>query len=351
MGSLIRLFILFSGLILSLLMVFSDTASAAGNGFSVVLSPSPIVAELNPGTTSTLSLKIYNSSINAETLQIQPRTFYVVSGTNQIKLNYNQAPDISSWLSFSQPVFTVQPSETITEQLHINLPAKAGFSYSFALLISPVAQKVKALNNTPNIIGSVVDFVLINVNRPGAIGKLQIVSFNTTKHFYQWLPVKFNITFKNVGNTIVQPAGNIFIDRTKNALKPINNINVNNNLAYILPGTTRTITETWSNGFPVYQTVTNASGVSSQKLSWHWSNLSQFRYGRYYANLIAVYNNGKIDVPYYQTVSFLILPWELSIGLLIVVAFLIYGIWSFIHKLYKRLNRLKSKNKPKNSQA
>ncbi|MEO8785404.1 MAG: hypothetical protein ABI221_03885, partial [Candidatus Saccharimonadales bacterium] len=183
------------------------------SNFSLLITPSPIVTTVKPGQTTSVQLKIVNNSNGAENLQIQPRSFSVNNATGSVTLGSTPPADINSWISFSSPKFTVAAGQVFTQNVTFTVPKAAGFSYSFALLINRHANPVSSSNGRI-INGSVADFVLLNVDRPGAVRQLSVPSFTVSKHIYEWLPADFTIKFKNSGNSIVAPAGNVFIQRS-----------------------------------------------------------------------------------------------------------------------------------------
>lgn len=328
--------------------LFATQAKADTPGpFSLVITPSPLVATVNPGETSTLQIKILNNGTGTENLQIQPRSFTVNNTTGQIKISDSVPSDVGSWISFSAPKFKINVGQWLTEDVKLAVPQDAGFSYSFILEISRQAPGPQVLNGQA-LNGSVADFTLINVNRPGATQKLSVVDFTVSKHIFQWLPATFTIKFKNVGNTIVQPFGNIYIQRSSNSKTPINTLLVNNTGGFVLPGTERSFTNQWSNGFPVYESSTSSTGATTQHLNWVWSNLSDFRIGRYTADLVAVYNNGNVEVPIQGQVSFWVIPWVALIVFLVVGLLLLFGLWSLgraLFHLYQRIFKHSRKTK------
>lgn len=328
----------------SLLLIPTRVNADSSSNFSLLITPSPLVATITPGQTTDLQLKILNNGDGAENLEVNPRSFSINNTTGQVDISNSAASNVAPWLSFSAPKFSIASGQWFTEQIAVNVPKDAGFSYYFALQIT------RQVNPKPTsgryIKASVDDFVLLNVNRPGAVESLSVPSFTVSKHIYQWLPVNFTIRFKNTGNTIVQPNGNIFIQRKSTSKTPIAVLSVNSGGGYILPGTDRILTSSWSNGFPVYQTTTSASGVEVTHLSWNFSKISEFRYGSYSANLVAVYNNGVEDVPINGTVNFWVLPW-LIIGILVlIIAVFALGLWSIGRRI---IRVLRPKKKKKNS--
>jgi hypothetical protein len=309
--------------------VSADTAADTGD-FSLQVTPSPLVATVKPGTVTELDLKIRNGGTGSENLKIEPRSFAFDTATGQVKIDDAKVPAFASWLSFSQPTFTALPGQWTTEQLRLSLPANAGFSYSFALVISRQSNPVPTKSGQL-IKGSVAVFALINVDRPGATSKLEFTQFTTTKHIYEYLPATFEVRFKNTGNTIVQPTGNIFIGR-KSTGAALAVLQANDSQAYILPGTERTLTANWNDGFPAYQTVTVPDGSNKQQLHWDWSRLSHFRIGRFTAQVVAVYSDGQHDVPLQAQVSFWVIPWRAIILLTLIIT----GLWYLQHWRIKR---------------
>jgi len=320
----------------------TPAAPAPVGGFNLQVSPSPLVATLKPGITTQLELKIHNSDNLATSLKIEPRSFGISSDSSQVHLDDTAPPDIASWISFSQPTFTVQPGAFFTEEVKLAVPKDAGFSYSFALVISHQSDP-KPTSGGRLIKGSVAIFTLLNIDRPGAIRKIDIAQFSSTKHVYEYLPTTLNVALKNSGNTIVQPYGNIYIQRGETSQHPLATLAVNDAKGYILPNTTRTLSSQWSNGFPVYTTITNADGTTKQHLSWNWSKLGGFRIGKYTAQLVAVYNDGSHDIPITGTVSFWVIPWKILLGLLVIILLFLFAIFTIIRKIYRLIRPKKPK--------
>jgi hypothetical protein len=322
--------LLFSAFFFTLLLLPASRALAADD-FSLQVSPSPLFATVKPGVPTQLDLKIHNGGSKAESLKIEIRNFSVNNTSEKVSLGDTTPADIASWVSFEHPTFTVQPGEWYTQKVRINLPKESGFSYSFALLISR-KDEPKAVEGSRLLKGSVAVFTLINVDKPGATRKLDTVSLKTSHGFYEYLPATFDIKIKNTGNTIVQPYGNVFIQRSDKDQKPISMLPVNATRGYILPGTTRTLSTDWTVGFPHYESTVDKSGKTTKKLIWNWSKLPDFRIGRYTAKLVAVYNDGHRDVPIMADVTFWVIPWKILLGMLIVLLLLLFGVGATLRK-------------------
>jgi hypothetical protein len=289
-----------------------------------------------PGKPTTLDLKVRNSSTGAEELKIEPRGFEFDSDSGRITIDDTSTAAVAQWVRFSAPTFTVKPGEWYTQKITIDVPKEAGFSYSFALIISRKSNP-QPVSGGRVIKGSVAVFTLINIDRPGSTRKLEVPEFKTTHGVYEYVPTTLKVTFKNIGNSIVQPYGNIFIQRGSDDAEPISTLKVNDNKAYILPGSTRTIQTDWSAGFPVYKPTASAD---KQKLTWDWNHAGDFRIGRYTAKLVAVYDDGQRTVPIQQEVTFWVVPWRAILVVLgILVGLILLSRWRNKRRTEKAVRR------------
>lgn len=304
--------------------------------FSLQVAPSPLVLTLTPGQTTTQELKIRSNGPRPEALTIEPRRFAVDDTTGNLTFDDTKKPEVASWLDFKTPTFTVQPGQWYTEKVTFTVPQDAGFSYAFAFVIS--RQHDPRPESGRQLKGSVAIFSLITIDRPGAKRELQVKAFKTNQSVYEYLPAQLTIELKNTGNTIVQPTGNVFVQRGPDDKVPISVLPVNKNDGYILPGSSRKLLVAWDDGF---QVVRSGSDGAGRQLTWNWSNLSHLRLGQYTAKLVGIYNDGQRDVPFVGEVQFWVIPWKLLLGALIVVLLVIVGLVT----LLKRAARLPRKKK------
>ncbi|HMI09729.1 MAG TPA: hypothetical protein VK497_05035 [Candidatus Saccharimonadales bacterium] len=307
-----------------------QTASAAEGEFYLEVSPSPVVTTVKPGESKTIDFKVRNAGPQTEKLKIEPRSFKINNTTGEVQFDDTKPPEIASWIKFKASTFEVSPGQWYDQQLTIDVPKDAGFSYSFAMLIQRNDQPSKESGRS--IKAQIGVFVLLNIDRPGATRKLEIESVSTDKGMYEYLPSTINVKIRNTGNTIAQPAGDIFLQRDSKDNNPIDILAVNKGGGYILPGTTRTFSVDWDNGFPVERT----DGTdASKKVDWNWSNLSNIRVGHYTAKVVAIYNDGQRDIPITGEAGFWVIPWKILAGLLLFILLLVAGIWSLTSKILK----------------
>lgn len=340
-----RFLAIFLGSVLALSFIAAPLyAQEDKGGFSLQVTPSPLVATIKPGQKSTLELRIRNTNTKTENLRMGLRTFSVSDLTGEVNLGSNEPSEVKNFVTFSDPTFTLQAGEWFTQHIVIDTPSSAGFTYSFAVTISRQSAAIPA-NGAASIQGSVAVFTLLSVDKPGAVRKFEITQVTSAQRIYEYLPATFSVTYKNTGNTLVRPTGNLFIQRLSSDAKPLETLPINASGGYILPGTTRTIAIEWKNGFPHYESQI-ANGQTTKNLTWNWAHISDLRIGRYVAKVVAIYDDGQRDVPVTGEIAFWVIPWKILLGFTLVIILILAGIISIFRGGFKALNR-KSKSKKK----
>jgi hypothetical protein len=316
---------------------------AADEGFAVQVSPSPLIETIKPGVASTFDLQIRNPNSRSQDLRMGLRSFTVGAESGEVKLGTSAPADVSKFVTFSDPTFTVQAGQIFTQHVIIAPPSTAGFTYSFAISISQ-QNPPKAQKGSSAIRGSVAVFTLLSVDRPGAVRKLVLNQLSVTKHVYEYLPASITVSFRNTGNTLVQPKGTIFIQRSSKDKTSLAAIQLNKSGGYILPGSSRVLTTTWSDGFPHYQP--SANDPAKQSLSWSGGDFTKLRFGHYVAKLVAVYDDGEHDVPINAEIGFWVIPWRIILVGLFILLFVIIGFVTIIRNSSKALKRGTKHGKP-----
>lgn len=335
-----------ASLTLLLGVIHAQAQDKPDDGFSLQVTPSPLVATLKPGQDTTLELAIRNTGTGSQALKMGMSSFTIDEVTGQVNLGDTEPADVKNIVTFSQPTFNLAAGEIVTQKITIKTPPDAAFTYSFATTISR-QNPVKPNGSSTAIEGSVAVFTLLGVDREGAERKFELSEFAVSKRVYEYLPADFIIKLKNTGNTLVQPKGNIYIQRGSNDQNPISVIQLNPNGGYILPNTNRILETSWNEGFPHYETVPDGdSGQTKRKLVWNWGDLSQIRIGKYTAKVIAVYDDGVRDVPVVSEVSFWVIPWRILIGFTLFLLLLVIGIVTTVRKSAKLIKKSKSKHAP-----
>ncbi len=320
-------------------------AQTPEEGFSLQVTPSPLVATVKPGTMTTLDMSIRNTNTTPQKLKMGLKTFSVNESTGEVSLGTTEPSDTKNFVTFSSQTFSVEAGAIFNQKIYVNTPANAGFTYSFAITISRDETPQPQSTTGAKIKGTVAVFTLLTVDRPGSQRKFELSDFSVGRKVYEFLPATFSIKLKNTGNTLVQPKGNLYIQRGSNDPNPIAVMPLNKTDGYILPATSRTFNAAWQDGFPHFETLPNSD---KKHLVWDWGKLSQLRFGKYTAKVVAVYDDGQRDVPVTSEVSFWIIPWRILAGLLLVVSLLLVGIFTIVRKtthLAKNVRNKQSKAK------
>lgn len=310
------------------------------------LTVSPITLNLltNPGEKTTSSIKIFNNSTEKEYLELKLAKFVADrTGSRPQIREFESRDEYQHWLTFENNKIEVNPGEWQTVDLDFSPPNEAALTYYYAIIVKRQVDTVDE-NATTVVTGAPAILVLANVASPNAIQELQLVEFKTEKKFYEYLPTEFKINIKNTGNIHLNPLGNIFIDRGK--VKDVALLSFNKENGLILPGSERTYSTRWTEGFPVYEPVLengvekkDKNGKTIYKLNWDFSKIKQLRFGKYTANLLLVYDNGERDIPIESAVTFWVIPWKIGIVIITLGTLVLIGLISTLKSILRKFKK------------
>jgi hypothetical protein len=312
-----------------------------------VITTSPIAVDLfsAPGTSTSTTLQVQNNGVQPIQVNVKLEEFKA-NGTGGDATFFNPpAGDKStSWVHFSTTSFSAQPNIWVPIQMTINVPKDASLGYYYAVLFTP-QNVITSAKTSAKYKGANAVYVLLDTNSKNEAKSLFITNFTANKKIFSFLPVNFNIEVDNPGNIFIAPQGDIYISR-KPSGRTIDTIPINTSGNNILPNSSRVFTGQWSDGFPSYsykringQIVSNSKGQPIQELNWNFSSpLSKFRFGKYYANLAIVYNNGSFDVPITGIVSFWVIPWQLILEIVVGITIIIV-LWKLVSRTIRKLWR------------
>ncbi len=298
-------------------------------GISLTLSPVFLNLVTDPGERVTSQFRVTNNNNFREYLEISVKKFIPSpSGDSPVIQDATNEDEFVDWVEFSEQQFTLDPNQTKTVRFTVSPPKEANLGYYYSFVVQRIASQEKS-GVGPAIAGSTALPVLLEVKSPNAKREVQIVDFKTDKLFYEYLPTNFVLTLKNTGNVHIAPSGDIFIDSMWN--KEVAIVSANKGRGNILPNSQRNYTSTWDEGFAVRtaktkdgKTLKNDKGEIEYEIKYDFTKANEFRFGKYTANLILVYDNGERDIPLEAQVSFWVIPWKiLGVGLIIVVLALV----------------------------
>ena len=317
----------------SIFFISSASAQTPDQGLRLVTSPLPINLVTEPGNTITTELKVKNGGTAPETLKIDLMKFraYEESGKPEL-LEPEPGDDFLTWVTFSEPSFTLAPDEWKTVTATFVVPSTASFGYYYAFVFSRTQDAQELTPSQTAVVGGTAVLVLLEARVPDAKREVEVAEFSIAKRFYEFLPATFTVKLKNTGSVHIAPRGNIFIDQ--GGTHDIAILEVNSEKGNILPNSNRVFDASWTDGFPVYtekvqdgKTTLDEQGNPTYELRWDWNDASKLRFGKYQAKLLLIYDDGTRDVPIEGEVSFWVVPWRLVVYVLLVIlvpALLVY---------------------------
>ncbi|HEY5267534.1 MAG TPA: hypothetical protein VII94_00125 [Candidatus Saccharimonadales bacterium] len=312
------------------------------------LTTAPVSVDLSstPGSTISTKLQVQNNSSTPLTINVHLEEFKAAGTGGQAQLYIPPSTDPSlSWVHFSQTSFLAEPGVWNSVTMTVSLPKQAAQGYYYSVIFAPVIVNTSS-KNTNQVKGANAVFVLVDSNNSKDNNQLIVNSFTVGSKSYNYLPVAFSINTRNVGNVFTIPSGDVYISRTQNG-QSIASIDINPGGGNILPKTNRIFNLQWSNGFPTYkpkvvngQEVSGKNGKPIEQLSWNFNNITNFRFGKYYAKFVLVYNNGSRDIPITGQVSFWVIPWLFILIFIVILAFVLIGIWTISRNIIRRIKKI-----------
>lgn len=317
---------------------------------NLLTSPLPLDLKTKPGTSISADLRIKNNGAQPERLKVGLLKFGAFGYDGKPSLiDFKPTDEEQKWVNFSQTVFDAEPNVWKTIKMTIAVPKSAAFGYYYAVTFSRASEgNVKGQRRTA-LHGSTAILVLLEAVVPNARREVAVADFTSVHGIYEFLPAKLEIRMHNSGNIHLAPRGNIFISQGKQQIP--GTIEVNRDLGNILPNSNRIFDTEWTEGFPKFvskvengKIVLDKRGDPIQHLDWNLTDLNKFRFGRYTANLLMVYQDSKgRDVPAEAQVSFWVIPWRLIAGVAIVLFLVGAGLWAMSGGIRRRLSRKKKR--------
>jgi len=344
---------LFLLLFLTGLTVFSPAVVKAfaqtSTNYDVTVSPIYFDLSANPGTSITSKIRIRNNTDSPIPLKLGVEK---ISGdlNGNITLKQDKNDSTLSWIKFDNDSVVVQPLEWAEVPFMVNVPDSAAYGYYWAITLAQDKSNPLAKSGV-SLTGAAGVPILLNVRKAGAKAEAKILNFSVDNFVSEYLPVNFTVKVENIGNIQVQPHGNIFITGSGN--KNLTALDVNSTLGNILPNSARIFNASWDDGFLVREPVmqdgqvkVDKNGKQLEQITINWNKLTSFRFGKYTANLILVYDNGTRDIPLEATISFWVIPYKTIIGIVVTLLILFFVVRRLIKTYIARelKKRLKTSN-------
>ena len=305
-------------------LLFVASAKAQATRLDLIVSPLLIDVTANPGEKVQEKFRIRNNGSQPINLIISVNKLNQIGESGQIAPIDPKPGDSSSWVTFDKTTFKAPVKEWTDVNLNINVPKEAAFGYYYAIRITQNPTDIPQKGGAAKLVGEVIVPMLLTARKDGAVKKAKLVEFKPTNFVSEYMPVEFLTRIQNTGNVHMKIRGNIFI-RGQGA-KDAGILEVNEAQGITLPGATRAFTSSWNDGF-IEMKDENENGVPKldsqgkpkKSLSVNWDKISNFRIGKYTANLLLVYDDGTRDQTLEGTTTFWVFPYKLIAFIILIV--------------------------------
>lgn len=283
--------------LLSLLLTTPLLSAFAQSGAGIGLRPATIEGPATPGETQVHKMGVTNLSGTTQTYYLFTRDIVGVEGAgvplfadeNQEKTGF----EMTEWITLDTQEITLAPGEEKEVTVTIAIPQNATPCSHFGAVF--VSMDPPRLRST----GAAVGYEVANIISLRVAGECvedaQIRSFATGNYFYGKPVIDFSARIENKGTTLVRPIGPLEIHNMFG--KKVAMLTMNENKSGIFPGTERTFDITWEDEGPGF--------------------------GRYEAVLSMVYGDQGRQATISSTASFWILPMNIILPALGVLAVLL----------------------------
>jgi hypothetical protein len=319
-------------------LLISQAKAQEGN-YDVTVTPVFFDLSVNPGGSIDERVRIKNNTNSPISVSVEVNKL-TGDETGELTITENDDTDTLDWFSFEETTYDLPPLEWTNIPFTITVPEDAAYGYYFTINFKQAG--VEETGETgATITGAAAVPVLLNVRKDGAIAEARLVDFSAENYINEYLPVEFNVKIENTGNVHIRPQGNIFI--SGNGQDNISTIDVNEGNGAIIPNTTRSFISYWTNGFIVRETTT-VDGEEVTKIKINWNQLTDFRFGKYTANLMMVYDNGERDMPIEESIAFWVIPYKVIIGgIILIIVVLLVARWMLRRYINKEVRKKSTK--------
>jgi hypothetical protein len=326
-------------------------------GFKLTVSPPVLDLQTTAGNPITAEIRVKSFNDHPEDIHVSLMKFVANETGEKAQLLEIESTDLfPAWVTFSEDRFILEPETWKTITVTYSPPQNAPPAQYFTIVFN--RQKEVELVNGQVAKGAAAVLVLSQATSSRVYRQLDLslldgnrLGFKTDRQVYEFLPVTFETTITNAGNIHEMVRGNIFIDWNTGRQNGIGTLEVNPEMSFTLPQTTRTFISKWTDGFPVWEEILDDAGNPildkdgnpTKKLKWDFNNLLSFRIGKYSATLVLIYNDGQRDIPIEAETSFWVIPWRILLVLLVVIILLGFGLKNLIQGAHRRIRRLRQR--------
>lgn len=201
-----KLVFIFSFIVLILVVGIVYRSFAQTNPPALIVHPSNLDVNLTPGSPTSGTIYVMNTTKNALTIQTELRNFTAQGEKGAIALTTENIPfSLASWIKVTPEKAEIPAGKEMAFKYTITPPANAEPGGHFGSVV--FATVPSAVNNTGSAISQEIA-ALILAKIPGDAKEDAVLeSITTDKPFYEFGPVQFNLRVRNQGGVHIQPFG------------------------------------------------------------------------------------------------------------------------------------------------
>lgn len=216
--------------------VYSQEAS-----LGLSLSPPTFELSANPGDSLINVIRVENLNNYPIEVMVERRNFTAAGEEGAINLTEEQTSfSLASWITVSPDKETIPAKSSQTFSFKTDVPLNAEPGGHFGSIVFKVGGKEKPTSSGAALAQELGSLVLLRVaGRAEEEGNL--ASFTTSKKFFEYGPVDFEIRVRNDGNVHLKPTGSVIINNFWG--KQVATIEITSK--NVLPGAIRKLDATW----------------------------------------------------------------------------------------------------------
>lgn len=282
---------------------------------ALTVSPAKIEIAADPGSTVTGEISLYNEQGEAKMFYTSFENFES-RGDTGAPYFIGAEEGLATWINADADVVLAAGERSVVPY-SITIPDDTKPGGYFAAIFFGTQPPATAGGGEVSVGGKIGILVLLSVS--GEIeDKAGINSFTTAgeRRMFSSLPVAFEYVFNNTGGDRIVPRGEITI---KNTFRVVSETLIaNEHKGSVLPNSTRRFTTVWTE---------DATKEDKGFLGTVVAQLKDFRFGWYTANLSMVYGESAQLVA--ASYSFFIIPWQLLLLVVLIVAvvWFLFKVW------------------------
>ncbi|MDO8557880.1 MAG: hypothetical protein Q7S09_01655 [bacterium] len=192
------------------LLAIATGATAQGQPLALSITPVRFEFAAYPGERLQGLLRVINVTDEAlpVVMEVEDFTPQGEEGRVVVESREDETSSIKDWVHFDLEQFTIFPKQDMAVEFTLDIPRDAEPGTRFGTILARTTQEPSG-ESGPVVVAKVGALVLVDVY--GEVREeLSVAGFDVSR-FSRELPAPFALRFENLGNTRVEPRGNIII--------------------------------------------------------------------------------------------------------------------------------------------